>query len=154
MLVTTLTYLLIYNITVLVLFSTLARFHSSQLKTIHSLAKFTTNENVSKILLVVFFSMAGVPPFVGFFSKVLIFILLTTSNYFLIFCFFLPTIFLGLYFYMQNIRFLNSSRASNTPHQHFFQLRQPLFYYNITIPVLVFLIFGMFYVDDLILYAT
>lgn len=153
-LVTSLTYLLIYNAAILLFFSTLFQFRTSVFKTLHSLSKFNTHNSASKIFIIIFFSMAGVPPFVGFFSKVLIFVLLTNSSYFILFCFFFPITFLGLYFYVQNIRFLNTSKPSTTPNQHNFFLKQSTFYYNITIPVLFFLIFGMFFVDDLILYVS
>ena len=153
-LVTTLTYLLIYNAAILLFFNTLFQYNTASFKTLNSLAKFNTHNSTSKILIIVFFSMAGVPPFVGFFSKVLIFVLLTNSSYFILFCFFFPITFLGLYFYIQNIRFLNTSRSATTTHQHFFMLKQSVLYYNLTTPILFFLTFGMFFVDDLILYVS
>ena len=153
-LITSLTYLLIYNASILLFFSTLFQFKTTSFKTLHALSKFNTHNSASKVFIIVFFSMAGVPPFVGFFSKVLIFVLLTNSSYFILFCFFLPITFLGLYFYVQNIRFLNASKASTTPNQHHLFLAQKPFYYNITVPALFFICFGMFFVDDLILYVS
>ena len=153
-LITSLTYLLIYNASILLFFSTLFQFKISTFKTLQSFSKFNTHNSASKIFIIVFFSMAGVPPFVGFFSKVLIFVLLTNSSYFVLFCFFFPITFLGLYFYVQNIRFLNTSKPATTVNQHNIFLKQSPFYYNVTIPTLFFLIFGMFFVDDLILYVS
>jgi len=153
-LVTSLTYLLIYNASILLFFSTLFQFKTAPFKTLQSFSKFNTFNSASRIFIIVFFSMAGVPPFVGFFSKVLIFVLLTNSSYFVLFCFFFPIAFLGLYFYVQNIRFLNTSKPSTTSNQHNFYLKQSPLYYNVTIPVLFFLTFGMFFVDDLLLYVS
>ena len=56
------------------------------------------NYYFSTVLAIVLFSMAGVPPFLGFFSKLLILILLINSNFFLFYLFFFGLLFFGLYF--------------------------------------------------------
>jgi|TARA_B110000046_G_scaffold186051_1_gene231936 NADH:ubiquinone oxidoreductase subunit 2 (subunit N) len=98
--------------------------------------------------------MAGVPPLLGFFSKVLVFILLADSSYFIIFFLFFPLVFFGLYFYVQNIRFLNRSKPSTTPNTYFLEVRSSLMYYNITTPTLFLLTLGMFYTEDLFLIVS
>jgi len=67
----------------------------------------------SSTLIVTFFSLAGVPPFLGFFAKLLLFAaIFYTSNFF----YFLLFIFLNLFFiffYIQNVRFLVGKTQKN-----------------------------------------
>jgi len=100
--------------------------------------------------------MAGVPPFIGFFSKLFILVLLVNSSFFQLYSIFLVTLFLGLYFYMQNIRFLHTSNLTSVDYQYVPQLNErltPVFYYS-TLFISVFLVFGFSYVDDLLLFFT
>jgi len=63
------------------------------------------NEALLKDYVVVaLLSMAGVPPFSGFFSKLAIFVLLLNSSIFFLFPLLFILLFTGLYFYLQNLR--------------------------------------------------
>jgi hypothetical protein len=76
---------------------------------------------------------------------------LCNSNFFILFPIFFFILFLGLYFYVQNIRFLNSTSGSNF--QPIFEqgLRSvPLYYYTIN-TILFFVIFGFIFTEDLLL---
>jgi NADH:ubiquinone oxidoreductase subunit 2 (subunit N) len=95
--------------------------------------------------------MAGVPPFWGFFSKIFIFTLLCNSNFFILFPFFFFILFLGLYFYIQNIRFLNSTNGSNFQPIIEHGLRSVPLYYYVVNTLLFFIIFGFIFTEDLLL---
>jgi len=99
--------------------------------------------------------MAGVPPFVGFFSKLFILTLLTNNSFFILYSVFFVVLFIGLYFYVQNIRFLHSTNHNNLSYQYMSSNERttPLFYY-FTIYVLTLIILGAVYVDDLLLLFT
>ena len=140
-----------YNCALLVTFFTLFQISASQTKTTFSFNDFSRGGVYVKLILMSFFSMAGVPPFVGFFAKVLLFILLSGSNFAILFPFFFYVLFIGLYFYVQNIRFLNASNSSNF--QPLFELGVrvvPLFFSTVYL-VTFFLIFGAYYLEDLVL---
>ena len=96
--------------------------------------------------------MAGVPPFLGFFSKILILILLVNSNFFLFYLFFFGLLFFGLYFYLQNIKFLHSTNTGKINYANIGFLRSTSLYYAFTIFFLFFLIFGFAFMDDFVLY--
>ena len=148
-----LTYMLFYNVAVFLLFATLMQVNVSVMQTTYSLASLSNLNSASKTMIISFFSMAGVPPFVGFFAKVLVFVNLTNSNFFILYMFFFPLVFFGLYFYVQNIRFLNSSKVLTTPSTHVPQLRSLVSINYLIVTSLFVLIFGMFYVDDVYFYT-
>ena len=81
-------YMFIYNISLIMIFWTLHQFISFNFKTLYSFTDLKFNYYFTTILSIVLFSMAGVPPFLGFFSKILILILLINSNFFLFYIFF------------------------------------------------------------------
>lgn len=98
--------------------------------------------------------MAGVPPFIGFFSKLFIITLLINTNFFLLYFLFFVTLFIGLYFYVQNIRFLYSTNLQTLSFPFLTNEHLIITYYYYTITLLVTLILGMFYIDDFILIIT
>lgn len=150
------TYMFIYNLSLTVLFWTLMSFINSNFKTLHSFMGFSLNTFYLFTTTILLFSMAGVPPFIGFFSKLFLIVLLTNSNFFLLYSLFFVTLFLGLYFYVQNIRFLHTSNHttvdySNTPG---FNERSLYIYYYFSLTILVFIVLGFSYIDDLLLIFT
>ena len=141
----------IYNLSLYVLFLTFFQYLHAESKTIYSFLDLGSLNFFSKVLMITLFSMAGVPPFWGFFSKIFIFTLLANSNFFLFFPFFFIILFIGLYFYIQNIRFLNStSGATFTPIVEW-GARTTTLYYTLTYFSLFFLIFGLFFTEELLL---
>lgn len=141
----------IYNLAVYLVFITLFNFISSSVKTIYSFIDLGSSNVFSKFLMISLFSMAGVPPFLGFFSKVFIFVLVSNSNFYVLFPFLFILLFVGLYFYVQNIRFLNSTATPNfTPIVEGSQRVSPMFYYTSTL-ISFFLIFGLFFTEDLLI---
>ena len=53
--------------------------------------------------------MAGVPPFWGFFSKLFIFLAILNTSLSVLFLPLLILLIISLYFYVQNVRFLNAT---------------------------------------------
>ena len=145
-------YMFIYNLSLIIIFWTLFQFISFNFKTIYSFSDLKFNFYFVTILSISLFSIAGVPPFLGFFSKLLILILLVNSGFFFFFIFFFGLLFFGLYFYLQNIRFLYSTGIGKLNHSYTFNLRISSLYLYFTFFFIFFLIFGFSFMDDIILY--
>jgi NADH:ubiquinone oxidoreductase subunit 2 (subunit N) len=99
--------------------------------------------------------MAGVPPFIGFFSKLFILTLITNNAFTLLYTIFFVVLFVGLYFYIQNIRFIHSTNKGEIDHTYVNNNERltPVFYYS-SVTVLTLIIFGAVYVEDILLLFT
>ena len=148
------TYMFIYNTSLILLFWTLFTTILTKFKTLYSFNNFHFNSLQLLILTILLFSMAGVPPFIGFFSKLFILVLLTNNSFFLIYFLFFPILLIGLYFYIQNIRFLHSTNAQNATTQFMFNEKVNLSYLYFSLWFLTILLFGIFFVDDILLLFT
>lgn len=148
-------YMLIYNTSLITLFWVLFSTVLTQFKTLHSFNSFSFNSFFLLTITILLFSMAGVPPFVGFFSKLFILTLLTNNSFFILYSVFFVVLFIGLYFYVQNIRFLHSTNHNSLAYQYMVvgERVTPTFYY-FTIYILTLLILGTVYVDDILLVVT
>nr|APW82407.1 nad2_b [Laurentiella strenua] len=144
-------YMFIYNLALLVIFWNLYTFISFNAKSIYAFNKFKLNFFLTFSTTIALLSMAGVPPFTGFFSKLFILTLLANSNFTFFFVFFFILLFLALYFYTQNLRFLLSSTNDAVPYTFEIFLRISTIYLIFTLFICFFLIFGIFFLDDLIL---
>lgn len=145
-----LTYMLIYNLTSFLLFTTVLQSTGTNVKTLFSFSNFGATNIFTKILSLVILSLAGVPPLLGFFSKIFVFVLISGSNLGILFPSFFVLLFIGLYFYIQNLRFLSSTNASLPTSQVELSLRNNFAYFYTAIPLSFFIIFGFCYVDDLL----
>ncbi len=145
-------YMFIYNLSLICLFWTLYQFINNKFLTLFSFSDLKFNFYFTTLITVILFSIAGVPPFIGFFSKLLILVLLSNSNFFFFYIFFFGLLFFGLYFYLQNIRFLYTTSSSKLNYSNFFNLRAVSIYYNYTFFFLFFFLFGLLFLDDLIIY--
>jgi NADH-quinone oxidoreductase subunit N len=99
--------------------------------------------------------MAGVPPFIGFFSKLFILTLITNNAFTLLYTFFFVLLFIGLFFYIQNIRFIHSTKSTELFSMTLNAVEKvtvPYFY--MTILFLTLLLFGVIYIDDVLLLIT
>lgn len=148
------TYMFIYNLSLISFFWTLFSFINIKLKTLYTFSEFTQNSFFVLNISILLFSMAGVPPFIGFFSKLFVMVLVINNYYFFLYFIFFLLLFLGLYFYMQNIRFLHSTNYKNyyTPSLHNERATLLMFYFIITL--LITIVFGLVYIDDFILFFT
>lgn len=145
-------YMFIYNLSLLIIFWSLQQFVSFNLKTLYSFSDLKFNYYFVTILSITLFSIAGVPPFMGFFSKLLVLVSLLNSNFFLFYFFFFGLLFFGLYFYLQNIRFLYSTGNGSMTYASNLNLRISSLYFNFSFSILFFLLFGGFFMDDFLLY--
>lgn len=145
-------YMFVYNLSLLLIFWTLQQFVSFNFKTLYAFSDLKYNFYFVILMSIVLFSIAGVPPFLGFFSKLLILLALLNSNFFFFYTFFFGLLFFGLYFYLQNIRFLHSTGYGKLNYSFIGNLRASSLYFYCTFVSLFFLIFGFFFMDDLILY--
>ena len=145
-------YMFIYNISLIVIFWTLHQFVSFNFKTLYSFSDLKFNFYFVISLSIVLFSMAGVPPFLGFFSKLLILLILINSNFFFFYIFFFGLLFFGLYFYLQNIRFLYSTGVGNMSYSYSINIRLTSLYFLFTFFFLFIILFGFIFMEELILY--
>ena len=150
------TYMFVYNISLTVLFWSILNIVSSNFKTLHFFSGFSLSPFYLFTVTVLLFSMAGVPPFVGFFSKLFLIILLTSNNFFLLYSIFFITLFLGLYFYVQNIRFLHTTNLTSVDYQYTpsNNERSVILFFYTAIFILLLIILGFSYIDDLLLVFT
>ena len=149
-----LSYMIIYNVTSFLLFSTIMQLVNTNIKTLYSFSALGSSSLFTKLLSLSILSLAGVPPLLGFFSKVFVFVLISNSNLFILFPPFFILLFTGLYFYIQNLRFLNSTSKSHLVYINELQLRTNFLYFNFSLPLSFFIIFGFCYIDDLLLLAS
>lgn len=145
-------YMSIYNFSLLSIFWTLHQFISSNFKTLYSFSDLKFNFYFVTCITIVLFSIAGVPPFIGFFSKLLILLILLNSNFFFFYVFFFGLLFFGLYFYLQNIRFLYSTGVGKINYAHLETLRITSLYFIYTFLIIFFIVFGFAFMDDILLF--
>jgi NADH-ubiquinone oxidoreductase chain 2 len=147
-------YMFVYNLSLISFFWSIFSFITINLKTLYTFSEFTQNSFIVLNLSVLLFSMAGVPPFIGFFSKLFIMVLILNNFYFVFYFVFFILLFLGLYFYMQNIRFLHSTNyvTFNSPFVINERLVSSMIY--MVISLLFIIVFGVVYTDDIILIFT
>ena len=149
------TYMFVYNTSLITLFWLLFNTVLTQFKTLQSFNNFSFSSFFLFAITILLFSMAGVPPFIGFFSKLFILTLLTNNSFFILYAIFFVVLFIGLYFYIQNIKFLHSTNPSQISHSYISgNERVAVSFYYFTFLVLTFIILGVVYVDDLVLVFT
>jgi len=145
----------VYNLSLTLLFWSLFSTILTEFKSLYSFSNLSFNSFIVLAVTVLLLSMAGVPPFIGFFSKLFIITMLLGSSFFLFYAIFLVLLLIGLYFYVQNIRFLHSTNHQTT-NQPFVMggERVVVSFYYITVFSMVVLGLGTFYVDDILLFFT
>lgn len=153
-LVTLYVYMLIYNLSLLIIFWTFQQFISTSFKTIYSFNDFKLDFFFVTIITIILFSIAGVPPFIGFFSKIIILLLLANANFFFFYIFFFGLLFFGLYFYIQNIRFLYSTAKGKIDYAHLEFMRKTSIYFVYCTFFFFIIMFGLVWMDDIILYVS
>ena len=143
-------YMVIYNLTLLLIFNILLNTIINTFQTMNSLGSFHSDAINVFFLIIAFASMGGVPPLFGFFTKLLIFIHIGHSAMFFLF-FLLTIVFLvSLYFYFQNIRFLYANFISNT-NPFFLETSFHLIPIYFNYIIVFFLIMGGIFYDDFFL---
>lgn len=140
-----------YNVALFIIFTCIFQILSTHQQTTHYFSTIGSTHTIVKVITVALFSMAGIPPFYGFFTKMFLFQLLCMTNFSILYPLFFTILFLGLYFYIQNVRFLNNSNTSDFTHIYDQNMRSvPLFFS--TVFLLCFLLLtGYILMDDLLL---
>lgn len=145
--------MIFYNLTLLGFFWILNSSLVTNLKTLYSLNLFSFNSFYVFFLTIFIFSLAGVPPFTGFLNKLFIFNTLIQDGFFLLYTLLLILLLVGLYFYMQNLRFLHSTNYEHVRKPFLRNERIPLSLYYYLIILAILLINGVFLMDDFLLFV-
>ena len=143
------TYLSVYNFTLIFLFWILLTIISLKLKTLYAFNNFSFSSYNIFLLTIILFSVSGVPPFAGFFTKLLVFVLNIANSFFLFYSLFFVIVFISLYFYIQNIRFLHSTNYNTHQVPYVNNERSILLYYYLSIFLLILLISGFIIFDEI-----
>lgn len=148
-------YMFIYNLSVIGLFWVFFSFVNSDIKTLYSFSLFSFDSFYLFFLTVLIFSLAGVPPFMGFFSKLFLLNILVNKNFYYLYFLLFVIILLGLYFYVQNIRFLHSSNLKNANRIYWQGSEKVQVMFSYFALVNAFIVCnGVVYLDDLLLIFT
>ena len=143
------TYLSVYNFTLAFLFWVMLSVLTLKLKTLYAFNNFSFSSYNIFLITIILFSVSGVPPFAGFFTKLLVFILNIANSFFLFYTLFFVIVFLSLYFYIQNIRFLHSTNYQTTQVPYLVNERIILSFYYLSTLLLITLISGFIVFDEI-----
>jgi len=144
-------YIFIYNTSLVLTLLSLSQLTLPEYKTIHAFSFSNLDSFFTKSLTVALLSMAGVPPFIGFFSKMFIFVLISNSSLPVLSFTFLLLLFVSLYFYLQNVRFLNTSKVSASTAVTAGNLRVLPTYFRVSTTLVLVTMLGFLVIDDLVL---
>ncbi len=98
----------IYVYILYIFFSLLFLYDLKKIKTLNNLKVLNRYNFVSLTTVLIFLSMAGIPPLMGFVGKFLLFNFLFLSQKYIYVVVFSVLNFFSIYFYIQNLRFLIS----------------------------------------------
>ena len=147
-------YMAFYNLTLLGFFWLLFSVLLKNFKTLYSFSMFSFGSSYLFFLTIFLFSLAGVPPFLGFFNKLFLMNLLINSGFFLLYFLLFVILLFGLYFYMQNLRFLHSTNFGSVSKAFLKNTRVPFTMYYYLIVLSFFLINGVFMADELLMFFS
>ncbi len=147
-----LTYFFLYNLSLLVLLWSILNIYLLRVKTLNLFSFLNTKPFILFTLSVIILSLAGVPPFIGFFSKLFILQLVLNSKFFLFIVVFFVNLLFSLYFYVQNLKYLHTITYPLIPTPHILtEERSVLVYPYFTILVLFTVVAGFNFIDDILL---
>lgn len=152
-----LVYLLTYNLSLILFYSVLSWIGTNTSVSLNSLKRLRVDTFDKKALLISLFSMSGVPPFVGFFTKVLVLTLLVQTFFYLLFPSLFILLFSGLYFYIQNCRLLLTTESKLRGSQRYLTLVDTLLTTKITFLMILlglFLTTGFIFFEDILCHLT
>lgn len=98
-------------------------------------------------------SMAGIPPFIGFFAKLSVISLLLYNNEYLLFFFALFSGFFIAYFYLQNYRFYGYSLKNINYSKNIFIVKNNNHLFIIIYLFIYINIFSFFFLNDLLIFS-
>nr|YP_010049553.1 NADH dehydrogenase subunit 2b [Strombidium cf. sulcatum]QPL15958.1 NADH dehydrogenase subunit 2b [Strombidium cf. sulcatum] len=148
------TYFLIYNLTLILFFWTLFNMYLYKIKTLNLFSYFSSKPFYLLLMSVVILSLAGVPPFIGFFSKLFILQLVFNSKFFLLIVIFFINLLVSLYFYVQNLKYLHTITNNYQPTPHIVNHEKiSVYYHYFSIFTLLIIVNGFNYIDDILVYT-
>lgn len=150
-------YTLSYNVALALFFISVNQVKNHAMTTTFALYSFPQGTLLSKNVLISFFSMAGIPPFLGFFAKISIFVVITNLYLFVLFPLFFLLLFSGLYFYIQNIRLILTPVSQLTFGNLYSRSLNTRKVSSLTVwsyLISFFLISGIVYLEDILLYSS
>ena len=142
----------IYNCTLVSIFFVLMSSTLSSFKTIYSFSNYSFDSFFLLSLSIFLFSLAGVPPFIGFFSKLFLLNMLSNSNFTLLYFLLFIILFLGLYFYIQNLRFLHSTNYGVSSSAYTLNERKSVLIHYYIMLTTIIISLGFLFIDDIILF--
>jgi NADH:ubiquinone oxidoreductase subunit 2 (subunit N) len=143
--------LLVYIITLTLFFFLFSLISQEALKSMNSIGILSAISSLKFFFLLGILSLCGIPPLLGFFAKMYIFInLFNTFSYFLLFIFFIFNLF-AMYFYLQNTRYLIANSNTKVYRTNFHNFYVPSDTASTLILLTNTLIFSMIYLDTSIL---
>lgn len=144
-------YIYFYNISLIVVFFIILISGFSFIKTMNSFNLLQNKSFFLVSLVITFFSMAGIPPFVGFFTKLLLLTFLINSSMFYLIFFFFLIIFVSLFFYLQNVKYLLFPRMNSNYLGRFNYFFNSNFVVSFILFLNFLLVFGVIILDDVVL---
>lgn len=153
--------IVIYIVLLIFFFSIFFLFDFKVFRNLSEYKFFKSTSYLNSTLIVVFFSLAGVPPFLGFFTKFFLFSsIFSASNFFFFFLFIFLNLF-TLFFYIQNTRFLISKSYKNIFLFFFYKsyiniglIKLLVFFNYINIFALIFFEYILIYIYQFIFYIN
>lgn len=139
-------YTFFYNMSIVVIFWIVLFFNPIYFKNLINLKYLNGNFFYLFGFTVSLFSLAGIPPFSGFFTKLILLKFFTNSYLLVNFLFLFCIVFMSLYFYVQNIRYLYNQNTAPIASTFFFN-KIPTLSTVLLVFLLTFLTFGCFYLD-------
>lgn len=123
-------------------------------KSLYSFNIFSFNSFYLFFFTIFLFSLAGVPPFIGFFNKLYLINIIVNNNFYLLYTFLFIILLVGLYFYMQNLRFLHSTNYNDLIKPFIINDRSILTMYYYLVLQLFIVVNGVFLLDEFIPFLT
>lgn len=114
---------------------------------------FFKNNLVNLVIFNLFLGMSGIPPFLGFFSKLsIISLLIFYENYFLFFLFFISGLIISFY-YIQNYRFFGYNLKSINYSKNYFLIKLNFKYLNYLLFFISFNTFSFIFFNELFIFS-
>lgn len=147
-------YLFIYFYSILFLFLILFSIKNTQLWYFTDFQYYFKHTIFNTMMAVILLSMAGLPPFIGFFAKFSVISLLFFNQEYLLF---FLTLFFGLFisfFYIQNYRFYGFNIKNLNFKKNIFLLKYNKNYFFFMYIFMFFNVFSFFFLNDLFIFFT
>jgi NADH:ubiquinone oxidoreductase subunit 2 (subunit N) len=146
-------YLFFYNLILIILFILIWSSSAVLVKTINNFKEFNNNTYKRYTFIILLFSIAGIPPFVGFFFKLNLIAIVSLSSFLLLWILFF-FFFAILFFYLQNIKYLLIPINFESYVLSLNDLKYSTFFLLFVGINLFFICFGFLLLDDFIIYLN